>query len=220
MQISAVAACTLIILACTAPAEQSSPVDSMPSSVYDALSSEKEGNDQEHNCHPRHYFTCKDARSPHVPRSDVELIDTLVPHHEMAIEMADMELAHGENPEVRAMAENMKADQMSEIAELLQIREELTGCTNVRPFRDPHMEQDMEEMADYRGLQMDVAFLAHMIPHHAGAVQFTHNALWHVSHPELEDLARGVIDAQSREIGEMHEKKQELCMDASVECIW
>jgi uncharacterized protein (DUF305 family) len=219
MRSSLVAVCVVGIFGCTTLVEQSSD-DSMRPNVSEAFPAEENEIGTEHLCFPRYYFTCKDPRSPHVPKSDVELIDTLVPHHQMAVEMAEMELAQGEDPEVQAMAENMRSEQMEEIAELLQIREELTGCTNVKPFRDPHMEQDMEEMARYRGLQMDVAFLAHMIPHHAGAVQFTHNALRHIHHPELEELARAVIDAQSREIGELHEKKQELCERASVECMW
>jgi uncharacterized protein (DUF305 family) len=219
MRISLVAVCATSIFGCTDPVEQSPADDSMSSSVSETLPPETE-NGEDHHCFPHPYFSCKDARSPHVPRSDVELIDTLVPHHEMAVEMADMELAQGEDPDVRAMAETMKADQMEEIAELLQIREELTGCTQIWPFHDPHMHHDMEEMAGYYGLQMDIAFIAHMIPHHAGAVQLTHNALRHISHAELEALARAVIDAQSKEIGEMHEKKKELCESASVECMW
>lgn len=42
------------------------------------------------------------------PASDVEFIDAMVPHHRMAIHMADMELARGESAEIKDMAEAMK----------------------------------------------------------------------------------------------------------------
>ena len=39
-------------------------------------------------------------------------------HHEQAIKMAEVELKHGENAELKSMAERMKASQEKEIKEL------------------------------------------------------------------------------------------------------
>jgi uncharacterized protein (DUF305 family) len=161
-------------------------------------------------CRGRYYWTCKDARTPHSPRSDVELIDTLVPHHQAAIEMAELELAQGADAEVRSMAEMMKSAQAAEIEVLLRIREELTGCTTVAPFPAPHTRADIEKMSTLAGRELDVFFLESMIPHHAGAIEFTHSAMPRLQHPELQELAHDVIDQQAMEVGEMHGKKKEL----------
>lgn len=161
-------------------------------------------------CRGRRYPTYKDNRTPQVPRSDVELIDTLVPHHRAAVEMADMELERGQDAEVKAMAEKMKADQSEEIETLLRIRDELTGCTNVTSFPDPHMRRDMKMMMETSGAELDRMFVDDMIPHHAGALVFTHNALPNLKNAELQALARMIIDAQSMEIGDMHMMKMKL----------
>ena len=161
-------------------------------------------------CRGRMYVVRKDKRSPQIPRDDVELIDSLVPHHQAALEMATMEIERGADAEVKAMAAKMKAAQAAEIEQLLRIREELTGCTTVTRFPDTHMRRDMARMMQLSGTALDLAFLENMIPHHASAISFTHNALPNLTHPELEQIARDVIEMQSMEIGEMHMMKERL----------
>ena len=156
------------------------------------------------------HWVVKDERAPFVPQDDVDLIDALVPHHRAAIEMADIEIAKGSHPEVVAMAERMRADQMAEISELLAIREDLTGCSDVPPLRDRHMPVDMADLETAQGLEVDLRFLEHMIPHHAGAVQFTHNALPNLHDERLRSMATEIVDKQSMEIGEMHAMKMQL----------
>jgi uncharacterized protein (DUF305 family) len=164
----------------------------------------------EPSCRGVRYWTVKDARTPHAPRRQVELIDTLVPHHRAAVQMADMELSRGSDAEVKAMAQMMKDTQLQEIDTLLRIREELTGCSTIAPLPDPHMEADMQRMMSLSGLELDVAFLDDMIPHHAAAISFTHNAMPVLTHAELRALAHDVVDAQAEEVGSMNAKKHEL----------
>ncbi len=47
---------------------------------------------------------------------DVDFVRSMVPHHQGAIDMAKVELAHGKNPEMRKMAEKIIGDQEKEIA--------------------------------------------------------------------------------------------------------
>ena len=156
------------------------------------------------------HVVVRDERAPFTPDNDIDLIDTLVPHHQMALQMADHEIMHGTDAEVKAMAQTMKAAQMREIEDLLRMREELTGCRNVPPLRDRHMDMDMMKLEQASGIQVDILFLDHMIPHHAGAVQFTHNAIPNLKRDDLKEMAHEIIDAQSEEIGEMSAKKHAL----------
>ena len=158
----------------------------------------------------RYYPVLKDNRTPQLPKDDVELIDTLVPHHQMAVSMAEQELEHGADPELKDMAASMKQAQADEIAQLIRIRREITGCETVTSFADPHMEQGMAEMMELSGSALDLKFADDMIPHHASALQFTHYALPNLKHPELREIAKKVIDAQAMEVGHLHMVKQRL----------
>ena len=52
--------------------------------------------------------------------SDVDFVRLMLPHHQAAIDMAKTELMHGKDPEMRRLAQEIIADQQSEI-ELMQL---------------------------------------------------------------------------------------------------
>jgi uncharacterized protein (DUF305 family) len=65
---------------------------------------------------------------------------------------------------------------------------------------DDKMMQDMS--ADYTG-NADKDFVAHMIPHHQGAIEMAQVELKYGKDPELKRLARNIIKAQHDEIAFM-----------------
>jgi uncharacterized protein (DUF305 family) len=147
-----------------------------------------------------------DRRVPLTPEDDVTFIDFFVPHHQMAIEMADHVIAHGSDPAVKAMATTMKETQTSEVELMLAKREELAGSAEPEPMpADPHAVVEMEAMMQLEGAELDEVFLREMIIHHSTALPTSHRAKPHVMDAELRELADAMFDDQAREVGEMQE---------------
>jgi uncharacterized protein (DUF305 family) len=152
-----------------------------------------------------------DRRVPLTPEDDVTFIDFFVPHHEMAVEMAEHVLTHGENLEVRDLAEMMRTNQMQEIETMQSVREEVAGDAEPSPMpTDPHMETEMQEMMNASGTELDVMFLEEMIAHHAAGLPTAHRANPHVQNSELRTMADDIYHAQAEEIGAMERLREEL----------
>jgi uncharacterized protein (DUF305 family) len=136
----------------------------------------------------------------------VQFIDAIVPHHQMAAQMADIELQKGTRAEVKAMAQMMKDMQTQEIAVLQGARQALAGSSVVpTPPPDPHMEADHMQLQAASGADVDRLFLEHMIAHHAEGISLAHRALPNLQRAEVRQIATNIVDSQAKEIGDMHD---------------
>lgn len=146
-----------------------------------------------------------DLRIPLTPAEDVTFIDFFVPHHEMAITMAEQVVERGSSASVKELAKQIVAAQTRELALLKQARRALTGSEDVPPPpRDPHMEADVAELQSLSGDALDRAFLEDMIPHHASGLGPAHRGRPNLRRGDMRELSGDIFDAQAKEIGEMH----------------
>jgi uncharacterized protein (DUF305 family) len=145
-----------------------------------------------------------DRRIPLTPEDDVEFIDFFVPHHSMAVEMAEHEIAHGKDAAVITMATMMRDAQTAEISLMRAKRKELAGSADPKPMpEDPHASSEMEAMMKMKGAELDQMFLQEMVVHHSTALLTTHRAKPHVTDADLQELTDSMFGDQAREIGEL-----------------
>ena len=147
---------------------------------------------------------------------EVTFLAEIIPHHQGAIEMAEMELERGESPDIRTHAENIIANQQHEVEQFTRWLEEWYGVTPEEAMAEapPEAQEEMEAMDAHMAEMMamleavpagpgfDAAFVAHMIPHHqAGIVEFL-EAQSRAPHAELRVAASTGITMQAAEVAD------------------
>jgi uncharacterized protein (DUF305 family) len=152
-----------------------------------------------------------DMRISLTPANDVEFVDFFVPHHQMAIDMAELVIARGQDPEVRAMAEQMHDTQAMEIERMRSVRASLAGTADSPAVPDDmHMQSDMAMMRSLSGTAVDALFLGDMAQHHAAGIPTAHRAKPHVENAELRSMSDSIFQTQAREIGQMQQMLEKL----------
>jgi uncharacterized protein (DUF305 family) len=144
--------------------------------------------------------------------SDRAFIDAMVPHHQAAVDMAEVALENAGHEELRQLAEDVVSAQEAEIERLDQIREREFGSAE-SPSKMSEMDMQMMGMTDPQKLArqrpFDKAFIDAMIPHHRSAVAMAEVALAESENPEIKGVAQDIADAQRREIEQMQQWRRE-----------
>jgi len=154
--------------------------------------------------------------------ADEMFVTMMIPHHEQAIDMADILLTKdGADPRVVELAEQIKAAQGPEIDTMLGWLEawgvdydpdSMGGMDHGSMGGDDSMmsEEDMTLLKDAGAADASRLFLEQMIVHHEGAVDMAQTALDDAQNPNVLDLAQQVIDDQTAEIATMQELLEQL----------
>lgn len=139
--------------------------------------------------------------------TDAAFVAEMVPHHESAIEMAEIAQERAEHPEVKQLADDIVASQSQEIETLNQISERIgdeeAGASLGMSSEEMGMHSDPAELETAK--PFDQAFIDMMIPHHQGAIMMAHEELANGSDEEAKAIAEDIIAAQSSEIEQMNE---------------
>jgi len=150
--------------------------------------------------------------------ADVEFAQGMIPHHEQAVEMAEMALENTESDAVRDLATRIKNAQGPEIETMQSWLEDWDeplqadggGHSGMAMGGDSSgggegmmSDEEMEAMGAASGAAFDELFLKGMIAHHKGAVTMAETELEDGQFPDALALAQEIIDAQEAEISEM-----------------
>jgi uncharacterized protein (DUF305 family) len=139
--------------------------------------------------------------------ADVMFAQMMIPHHEQAVEMADLAATRAADPEVKELATKIKAAQDPEI-------ETMKGWLTEwgKPAPEAGMGHDMpgvmsaEEMAKLeaaKGKEFDRLFAEQMIAHHNGAIEMTRTEQTSGSNPEAKELAKTIETTQQAEVEQL-----------------
>jgi uncharacterized protein (DUF305 family) len=148
-------------------------------------------------------------------QADIDFAAGMVPHHEQAIVMADMALAHGGTDEFVALAKAIKAAQKPEIDQmsgwLVGWGQQVPDATAHRGHSDMGMmsQQDLDDLDAMMGSGFEGMWLTMMVEHHEGAVDMSRTELEKGANPEAKKLAQAIIKTQTAEIAEMKKMANE-----------
>lgn len=155
-------------------------------------------------------------------QTDTAFVRQMVPHHQMAVQMANMAKQGGVHAEIKSLADDIVAAQNAEIAQMQSIAEKLDvkpgKATNGMQMHSGEMSADAKTMGlsmDDMGMSMnmqdlvgatpfDKMFIDMMITHHQGAIRMAQAELASGVSPELRKLATAIVAAQTGEIEKMN----------------
>lgn len=143
--------------------------------------------------------------------ADVVFAQSMIPHHQQAIEMADMALDPnvGASDQVRELATRIKGGQDPEIAMMTGW---LTAWGQPMSMDAGHdmgsmdgmmSSAEMDEMGAMTGTAFDKMWMELMIRHHEGAITMAQTVKTDGQNPDVLALADQVVTAQQGEIDEM-----------------
>ena len=169
-------------------------------------------------------------------QTDRHFIEMMIPHHEGAVQMADLALKLSKRPEIRKLAESIKSDQTREIAQMKSWYKQWYGTEVPAVATMNHSGMNHGNM-DHRGMMgmkkpiltkkpmgmqnmmavdlnalknapdFDKAFIEEMIPHHKMALMMS-SMIIDSDRTEMRTLSYAIVKAQSTEIEQMRQWHQ------------
>jgi len=151
-------------------------------------------------------------------RVDRAFVRQMVPHHEMAVDMARMARMQGEHAEIKQVSAAIIRGQNAEIRQLRAIAKRLDVTPGSMHGGHTQMMKDADALGldmDEMGMSMDMdeldgakpfdrAFIDAMIPHHQGAIRMARAEIAKGKQRKLRRIARAIVKAQAKEIRQMN----------------
>ena len=149
--------------------------------------------------------------------ADVMFAQMMIPHHQQAVEMADMILAKDDIDEgVLTLAEDIKAAQQPEIEQLQGWLDEWGADTDTESMGgmdhgDGMMsDDDMQTLEAATGTDASRLFLEQMTMHHEGAITMAQDEVDNGQNTDAVAMAQTIVETQTAEIATMQELLAQL----------
>ena len=144
--------------------------------------------------------------------TDVMFAQMMIPHHQQAVDMGTLAETRASNPEVKALAAQIKNEQDPEIT---QMKGWLTEANaGMEMGHEMHMggmltDSEFAELKAATGTAFDKLYLQGMIKHHEGAIDMAQMVLTS-KNPEAKALGEAIVSSQTKQITYMKELLKNL----------
>jgi uncharacterized protein (DUF305 family) len=145
-----------------------------------------------------------------VDPADVVFAQGMVPHHQQAVQMADLAQSRASSADVKALATKIEAAQGPEIATLNGWlgqwgaptgSADMNGMAGMDHGNNGMMSKaDMTTLSQASGADFDRMWLTMMIAHHQGALTMAQDILATTKDTQVRALAQSIVDGQAKEI--------------------
>jgi uncharacterized protein (DUF305 family) len=153
--------------------------------------------------------------------TDRAFVREMIPHHQMATEMAEMAMMDSEHAKLRRLAKKIIRAQSAEIRTMKGIAEDLGVTPAEMPMDGEMSDQTMRDLKtlgvteDESGMNMDMhelhgakpfdrMFIDMMVAHHQGAIRMARAELGDGENRRLRKIARAIVRDQKKEIRTMN----------------
>ena len=176
--------------------------------------------------------------------TDIEYLEHMIPHHQVAIDMSNLLIPHTKNPVTLHLCRDIIRKQSYEIWEMTMMKNRLSETvfsdekgeidnfkTKLERFAlkdstpkgggvcDPLFFKPDDHMAHMGHMEInDHSYLEHMVPHHQVAIDMSKRLLLHTNHSYLMEFCRKLIIDQQGEIFYMNNllKKNNYTYESSL----
>jgi uncharacterized protein (DUF305 family) len=155
--------------------------------------------------------------------TDIAFAQLMIPHHQQAIQMADLAATNATSAEVKALAAQIKAAQDPEISRMSQWLGDWGAPMEMEGTTDGGMDhgdmdmggmtvagmmsaEDMDTLGAAAGADFDTMWLQMMIAHHQGAIAMAQQVADTTTNPAVQELADAIIAGQTTEITTMQQQ--------------
>lgn len=137
--------------------------------------------------------------------TDIMFAQMMIPHHQQAVDMSTLAETRTTNPEILALAKQIKDAQAPEIKQMTAWIE--SSGSSMDMGHDMGMggmltDEQMTALENAQGAAFDKLYLEGMIGHHQGALQMA-KMIENSDNAEAKELAANIITSQSTEIEKM-----------------
>ncbi|WP_188193586.1 DUF305 domain-containing protein [Nonomuraea sp. SYSU D8015] len=139
--------------------------------------------------------------------ADVMFAQMMIPHHEQAVEMADLAATRASDAEIKELATKIKAAQDPEIQTM---KGWLTEWGKPAPeggmghdMPGVMSDEDMKKLEAAKGKEFDKLFAQQMIAHHDGAIEMAKTEQAGGSNAQAKELAKTIESTQQAEVEQL-----------------
>ncbi|WP_406502822.1 DUF305 domain-containing protein [Streptomyces sp. NBC_01602] len=152
-----------------------------------------------------------EAESTDFNDADVTFAQTMIPHHEQALEMAELADGRASDAEVKDIAAKIEKAQDPEIKTMKGWLKSWNKPTAIESM--PGMDHgsgdgmmsdaDMEHLKGMKGAEFDKMFAEMMIEHHNGAISMAQDEQKSGKHADAVKMAGDIVEGQSAEVEQL-----------------